>query len=436
MTSERLNPVDSRKGFVRAMITLVSIALTGLPSCLFGQFQFAYVVNLGSNLGPNTVSGYTINATTGALSPIAGSPFAAGDGPVSIAVDPTGRFAYVANEGIFGGPSVSGYTINATTGALSPIPGSPFTAGSTPVSVAVDPTGRFAYVANLSSSNISGYTINATTGVLTPIPGSPFPNGSNSVPRWIAVDPTAKFAYVPNVLSLNISGYTINATTGALSPVPGSPFAGDRPFSDTVDPTGRFAYVANGPVSSEVSGYTINATTGALSPIPGSPFAAGDGPVSIAVDPTGRFAYVANEGVFGASSISGYTINATTGALSPVPGSPFPSGRGARSVAVDLTGKFAYVANSSSNNVSEYTINPTTGALTPIGTVAAGIGPNSVAVSRLSRPPFAGTPGTASCHGESVSALAEQFGGLDAAAGALGYASVQALQNAIRAFCQ
>jgi hypothetical protein len=48
---------------------------------------------------------------------------------------------------------------------------------------------------------------------------------------------------------------------------------------------------------------------------------------------------------------------------------------------------------------------------------------------------FAGTPGKPNCHGQSVSALARQFGGLDGAARALGFPSVQALQDAIRAFC-
>jgi hypothetical protein len=49
--------------------------------------------------------------------------------------------------------------------------------------------------------------------------------------------------------------------------------------------------------------------------------------------------------------------------------------------------------------------------------------------------PFAGTPGKANCRGKSVSALAKQFGGLNEAAAALGFGSVQALQNAIEAFC-
>jgi hypothetical protein len=54
----------------------------------------------------------------------------------------------------------------------------------------------------------------------------------------------------------------------------------------------------------------------------------------------------------------------------------------------------------------------------------------------FAKPVFAGTQGKANCHGESVSALARQFGGLNNAAAALGFPSVQALQDAIMAFCQ
>jgi hypothetical protein len=49
---------------------------------------------------------------------------------------------------------------------------------------------------------------------------------------------------------------------------------------------------------------------------------------------------------------------------------------------------------------------------------------------------FAGTPGEANCQGQSVSVLARQFGGLNNSAAALGNPSVQALQDAIKAFCQ
>jgi hypothetical protein len=49
--------------------------------------------------------------------------------------------------------------------------------------------------------------------------------------------------------------------------------------------------------------------------------------------------------------------------------------------------------------------------------------------------PYAGLPGTASCRGASVSALAIQFGGMSNASAALGFASVSDLQEDIRRFC-
>jgi N-acetylneuraminic acid mutarotase len=51
-------------------------------------------------------------------------------------------------------------------------------------------------------------------------------------------------------------------------------------------------------------------------------------------------------------------------------------------------------------------------------------------------PTFAGTPGLSNCHGQSVAALAHQYGGINAAAAALGYPSVKALQTAIGTFCR
>jgi len=46
-----------------------------------------------------------------------------------------------------------------------------------------------------------------------------------------------------------------------------------------------------------------------------------------------------------------------------------------------------------------------------------------------------GTPGQEDCHDVTISGLAEQFGSVHAAASALGFSSVQALQNSFRSFC-
>jgi YVTN family beta-propeller protein len=154
--------------------------------------------------------------------------------------------------------------------------------------VCVDPSGRFAYVANFGSDNVSAYTINASTGVLTEIDQNGATAGTavaaGSHPFSISIDPSGKFAYVANLDSDTVSAYTINATTGALTSVGADVAAGDGPFIVTVDPSGQFAYVGNS-YSNTVSTYTINATTGVLTPV-GSSVASGNGPRSITISGT------------------------------------------------------------------------------------------------------------------------------------------------------
>ncbi len=184
---------------------------------------FAFVTNAGGN----NISVYSINATSGALTPVTGSPFAAGSGPSSVTVNPAGTLAFVTNSN-----NVSVYSINATTGALTPVTGSPFAAGTNPASVTVNPAGTLAFVANQGSNNVSVYSINATTGALTPVTGSPFAAGT--APSSVTVNPAGTLAFVANLNSNDVSVYSIDATTGALTQVTGSPFAaGSHPTSVT-----------------------------------------------------------------------------------------------------------------------------------------------------------------------------------------------------------
>jgi 6-phosphogluconolactonase len=373
-----LNPFRFWKGEILSLSLVLSLCLAGADPLGAQTAGFAYVTNGAED----TISAYTINATTGALTPLAGSPFGACCGvPVSLAVSANGKFAYVVLQD---SNILLAYTFNATTGALTPVAGSPFAqTGSQPFSVTVDPSSQFAYVTNVLDDDVSAYTINATTGALTPVAGSPFAAGFQ--PQSVAVSPNGKFAYVAN-RGGSVSAYTINATTGALTPLAGSPFpAAGQSQSVTVHPSGKFVYVANAVVNNAlgVSAYAINATTGALTPLTGSPFPAGSEPQSVAVSPNGKFAYVANEGGVGnqGGSVSAYTINTTTGALTPVAGSPFaPTGNPLVSVTVDASSQFAYVANLGANDVSAYTINSTTGALTPVAgsPFATGVAPTSV----------------------------------------------------------
>jgi DNA-binding beta-propeller fold protein YncE len=89
--------------------------------------RFAYVANIGDN----TLSIYAVDLGTGQLRHN-GYVTNTGTFPDFVTVDPSRRFAYVANGT---SNNVSAYTINASTGALTPVAGSPFAAGTGPYSV-------------------------------------------------------------------------------------------------------------------------------------------------------------------------------------------------------------------------------------------------------------------------------------------------------------
>jgi 6-phosphogluconolactonase (cycloisomerase 2 family) len=328
--------------------------------------KFAYVANQGcpGDFYSN-VSMYTIDPTDGTLTS-AGPRVTTGDYSAdSVAVDPSGKFAYVANSGDYFDPeggSVSMYAINGTTGTLTPngaISGCS-SEGCTPVSLAVHPSGKFVYVAHLAGylqTSVSTYAINPTTGVLQII-------GDVAVP-WngfsVTVDPSGKFAYVgispydPNGASLLI--YSIDATTGVLTSIGTLPGVGPAPLL-AIHPSGKFVYLVDS-VLDQISTYTLNPKTGNLASI--GTLSAIPGP--IVVHPSGKFAYVTSS----AGGVAMYTIDATTGALTSA--GTTASGTTPDSITFHPSGKFAYGTNYSSNTVSMYSVDTSSGSLTLIGTI-------------------------------------------------------------------
>jgi YVTN family beta-propeller protein len=326
--------------------------------------RLAFVANQGSG----TISGYTVDASSGRLRT---TGYALnGTSPVSVAVDPSNRFVYAANPSA---NTVSAYAINST-GNLTSIGTS--ATGLGPDAVTVDPSGLILYVANQSSNSVSIYTINPSTGA----PQSVGSVGSGNAPSSVAIPSQGGFVYVTNHASNNVSAYRVsNPANGALAPITGSPFAaGSAPAAATVDPSGHYLYVANSS-SNNVSAYVINQSTGALTPVSGSPFMAGSSPQSLVVDATGQFLYVAN---FGSDNISAYSINSGNGGLSTVSGSPFAAGTNPQAVMLDPSNSFLYAVNHGSDNLSIYGLNGSTGVLTNMGTTIAGSAPMAIAFSK------------------------------------------------------
>jgi 6-phosphogluconolactonase len=71
------------------------------------------------------------------------------------------------------------------------------------------------------------------------------------------------------------------------------------------------------------------------------------------------------------STLAGYSINGGTGALTAIPGSPFPlSTTEVYSLATDSAGKFLFVCAANNDEVQVFSINQTSGALAPVGTFA------------------------------------------------------------------
>ena len=342
-----------------------------------------------ANRGDGTISGYTIDATTGVLTSLPGYPYGGSTRASYVAADPAGDYLVAldnenGSEGI-AAPGIDLFSVNGS-GILAALPGSPFPTDAGALAMAIAPNGNFGYTANVNSTSVSGYTIDQATGSVVPVPGSPF--ASDSFPMSIAVSPGGTFAYTANNTG-TVWGYAIDGASGALTPLAGGSFsAGSGPVSVIVDPRGKFVFVANNG-SNDVSAFSINAATGALTPVPGSPFSAGLNPTAVVVDPSGTFLFVANGdggGAPGGETVSVFLIDPNTGALTSGPGSPYACDTLPSAIAVDQSGKFVYVANGDppANSISAFAIDTNTGALTAVAgsPFAAGPNPQSITIVR------------------------------------------------------
>jgi YVTN family beta-propeller protein len=157
---------------------------------------------------PNFSKIYAFTISAGTLTPAVGSPFAVPNGVISVAIDPTASFLYAPNPTA---NTISGFSILAG-GVLSQLSNSPYgnttSPLTTPVANAVDPTGKFLYVANFASTSISEFNVSGT-GDLTAVTTSSASAGTN--PDFFAFDPNGKYIYVANEGSNSITEFLLNS---------------------------------------------------------------------------------------------------------------------------------------------------------------------------------------------------------------------------------
>ena len=295
---------------------------------------------------------------------------------------------------------VAAYAKNGQTGALSAVAGSPFADSLQGGAMAIDALGRFLFVINTSTSNISMFQIDQSTGSLTQVPGSPFSTGPTENPNMAATSPvclaaekSGQFLYVGyrfgNFVDHGaINEYLIDAANRQLVPLSGQPTTdiASAPIGMITDPKGLHLYVglglnpSTGVQDAGTSVYSIDPVTGVLGLVgtAGNAISAGR---SIAIDPQGRFffdGWGAILGTIDSALISPADGTALTGISSVSSGNEIPA-----AMLADSSGKFLYVQQGSAPVV--YAINQATGALAvPPATLAVlSFSPDSAAADPL-----------------------------------------------------
>jgi 6-phosphogluconolactonase len=382
--------------------SILSAAMVlGLASCTL-DYVVGYVYVTANHSTPGVINQYSIDFQSGALSQI-GSPVQAGTNPVSIIAAPNGKFVYVINQG---SNNVQLFAVQGD-GTLSSK--ASYATANAPAAIAIDPQGKFLYVACKYQTGTSGtgaisiFPVNADntlgTATIQPI-------GSN--PAGIVVSYFNHFVYVvdqeaqPNA---QILGFSQNTTTGALTPVPGTTIvtaggvttakgfpAGVVPSAIAEELTARFVYVTD-EAANQLIGYSVQAS-GSLLPMINGPFQTALFPTSITVDPTGKLLYVTN---YNSNTVRGYAIDSFTGTPSgSVSEASTSTGAGPTCVAVDpALGTNLYTSNSLDNTITAFKVTPNTGALAAVqnspfpaagGPTCLAIVPNGAHASQIITP--------------------------------------------------
>jgi 6-phosphogluconolactonase (cycloisomerase 2 family) len=260
--------------------------------------------------------------------------------------------------------TVRSFSVNAAKGTLLPLPGGTRTVDEFPFGFAASSDGTLLYSVNPNSNNIAAFKADPSSGSLLQAPGSPYlmPAGSSGAVRMV-VHPNSKFAYA-NAQTGDISSFLVNPANAALTPFGNVVQAGISATMHIVA-SGNFLYAVNGGLSflpdpartNNISAFKIE-TNGSLTELPGSPFATCTGPRRVTSDPAGKFLLVS---CTDSKTIQVHKIQAD-GALTGAGNALRTSGSNF-DIAVEPSGRFAYVTFGDLQRVFVYSLNQNTGAL-------------------------------------------------------------------------
>ena len=325
---------------------------------------------------------FRMNPETGALTHAFTQPGV--DNPTYVAVSADHRFLYAVNavpevHGVPGG-AVEAFAIDQSTGALTFL-NRETTIGPGPAFVAIDSTGRFVMAANYHGGSIVLYPV-LDDGRLAPASdfiqhvGSSVNPDRQTAPHAhsINLDPSERFALVADLGLDRIVVYRLDRAARKLVPND-PPYASTEPGAGprhlAFHPNGRFVFVIN-EIASTVTSFAWDGERGSLTAIQTiSTLPAGwvgeTSTADIHVHPSGKFVYGSNRGH---DSLVIYAVDPATGRLTYL-GNESTRGKVPRNFAIDPTGQFILAANQDSDTIVTFRVDQATGLLTATGDVVS-----------------------------------------------------------------
>ena len=341
------------------MTALLLVITLALPMGAQAQGSYLYV----DNQGPvNSITAFSVSSA-GSLTQLAGSPYATGGSGLTsacaglnrITIAQGGSTVFVSNAGE---QTISAFSINPASGALTPAPGSPFPSGLTldscqGISLAATPDGLHLLAA--SNGQINSFNIGGG-GVLAAASSTVSCCSPNAGMKVIA-NATGQFIALSNLNSVSV--YSINPADGSLTLVPGSPFAqtgtGSIAGLETTCAGDLLYGSETGLGNTSITDAWSVASTGVLTPLPGSPFlAAGSGGNTAVLTPDNELLFQSNQfsdTINPAALLAGGSL----GNLASVSGVGFshsPAG-----MAIDTSGTYLFTADENFG-LAAFRINP------------------------------------------------------------------------------